>query len=810
MLVTVLIKVKDKSIAEHRGHHRIGAAVACAKGSSDDRLIPKASQAVTFLLVAIISGVVWFAGSGCATVYRAEPVEPGTFAVPGDQAWISTGITLDPKQKLLIEEVEAPRQILVKGDRWQTVSARGTYFFDVETGPYPLEPDRLHDDRRYPGYCLIGRIGEDGAPFFVGSRFQGVAPQAGMLWLGINDPTPQRNLGDFRCRISLDYPEPPLPKPAFTEAETRTEALDNPDAPKPMPASTKPLAQPQPVPDANVVIIFVDGLRPDVAVEMAEWGHMPNFRELFLDNGAWVRNSFTVQPSLTLTSFSSMITGVYANRHGVKMQAYYDREADTYVNGLSVRYFTRFANEVKARGVKAIYDYFPDRFGSGAMPYEPLQADVLQMNLAEWFHRAINTAGYSTDIRDKMDEAQTRFALDLASAPQVKVMLVWLPSNDVVSEQTPHGQFGGARPTIARMDQDLGRIVERLKIRRRLEKTYFILVSDHGHAGGHDVVNQRFDVKREVFHSYLQMNVVGMWHRFDYPGAPARRLGAVSDSDGAVGIFLPLGSVDSGDLSIPNTLEQLTHYGLADGSQVNAVELFAEYSATGRWPLKDTTKRPVDFAVAKVDADTVLIHKTTDRQALIHARLNADGIFEFKYEPVRHYDLGRPLEPIASGDPLGYQDSEAFHKQVKNVPRWIENYHTGTEWLQATYRTEYPGCVDTLNLYFRWDGPVTEDSPAPSQPGILLFASKGWVFEPKINLANQHEATLGSRHGMAFRESTNHCLFVSGPGIRKGVIIETPHRILDIMPTVFQMMGKDPADAGMDGRPIREIWEGLQ
>ena len=777
---------------------------------SDERLIPRMSRALTFLLAAIVVGVLGFAAGGCARVDRVEPVEPGAFAVPGAQAWISTGITLDLKQKLLMEEVERPRRILVKGNKRQAVSARGTYLFDVETGPYPLEPDRVHTDRRYPGYCLIGRIGAAGAPFFVGSHFQGVAPQAGMLWLGINDPTPQRNRGDFRCRISLDYPDAPEPKPAFTEAETRAEALDNPAAPRPAPPAAKPLEQPKPIPNANVVVIYVDGLRPDVAVEMAEWGHMPNFRQLFLENGAWVRNSFTVQPSLTLGSFSSMITGDYANRHGVKMQAYYDREADVYVNGLSVRYFTRFANEVKARGVKAIYDYFPDSFGGGAMPYEPLRAVVLQMNLVEWLHRAVNTANYSSNIRNKMDEVQTRFALDLASSPKVKVMLIWLPSNDVVSEQTPHGQFGGARPTLAHMDEDLGQIVERLKNRRRFEKTYLFLVSDHGHAGGHDVVNQRFDVKREVFHAYLQMNVVGAWHRFNYPGAPASRLGAVSDYDGAVGIFLPLGSVDSKDLSIPNTYEQLAHYGLADGSEVNAVELFAEYSARGRWPLKDTTKRPVDFAVAKVDANTVLIHKTTDRQALIHARFNTEGIFEYKYEPVRRYVLGQPLEPIAGGDPLGYLDNEAFRKEVRNVPRWMESYHTGTEWLQATYRTEYPGCVDTLNLYFRWDGPVTKKSPVPSQPGILLFATKGWVFEPKINLANRHEDTLGSRHGMAFRESTNHCLFVSGPGIRKGVIIETPHRMVDVMPTVLQMAGKDPNSAGMDGRPIREIWEGLR
>ena len=290
-----------------------------------------------------------------------------------------------------------------------------------------MEPDRAHDDRRYPGYCLIARIGDDGVPFYVGSRFQGLASKAGVLWLGINDPTPRQNRGAFSCRISCDYPEPADAKPAFTEAQTRAEALRNPAAPAPAQQAIKQEKEPKPVADANVVIFYVDGLRPDVAEEMAQWGHMPNFNKLFLENGAWVRNSFTVQPSLTLTSFSSMITGDYSNRHGVKMQTYYDREADTYINGLSVRYFTRFASEVKARGVKAIYDYFPDSFGSGAMPYEPLRANILQVNLAEWLHRAVNTADYSSNIKSEMDEAQTRYALDVVSSPKAKVMLIMAP-----------------------------------------------------------------------------------------------------------------------------------------------------------------------------------------------------------------------------------------------------------------------------------------------------------------------------------------------------------------------------------------------
>ncbi len=746
--------------------------------------------------------------SGCASegaaAQRQAPLQPGTVEVSGVQAWTSTGLSLVRGQKLLIEEVEPGRQVLVEGDERQAVGARGTYLIDAEVSAYPLEPDREHDDRRYPAYCVMGRIGAEGIPFFVGSHFQGLAQESGALWLGINDPTPERNAGSFACRIAQDYPDPPVPKPARTEADTDAEADANPEAPAP--EGVKPSGPPLAVADANVVIVFVDGLRPDVVTEMAEWGHMPNFRELFLDNGTWVRNSFTVQPSLTLISFASMITGTYANRHGVKSQAYYDRDNDTYVNGLSDQYFTRFAAEVKARGVQAIYDYFPDSFAAGAMPFEPLRPNILQLNLVEWLHRAISTAGYMSNIRWEMDAAQTRFAVDLASSPQARVMLVWLPSNDVASEHTPHGQFGGARQTIARMDGDLGQIVGRLKNRHRFENTYFILVSDHGHAGGHEVVNKRFDVKREVFHAHLQMSVMSMWQRFDYPGAPEGRLGAVSDCDGAVGISLPHRDADSGDFTEPNTYADLARYGLADGSRVNALELFAEFGAAGRWPEADLEHRPVDLAVAQVDADSVLVYKTMERQALIHVRRNAGGEFEYRYEPVRSFTPGQPPEPIAAGDPLGYLDSEDFRDEVHDVPRWIADYHTGTEWLQATYRTDYPACVDTLALYFRWDGPVTQDTPVPSQPCILLFSSLGWVFEPRDNLASRTETTIGSRHGMAFRAATNNCLFVSGPGIRRGFISETPRRIVDVMPTVLEMMRLDAASAGMDGSPMREIW----
>lgn len=784
-----------------------------------------------FLLLMAMAGLFGFADSDLAAADGAGSAGQQAFEVPCNEIWTSTGIQLEISHKLLIQEVADPRPVFIKNDRDKPVTARGSYLYDPETTAYPLEPDREPDDIRYPSYCLMGRIGEKGDPFFVGAQYKGLAAQSGTLYLGINDPTPGKNRGSFHCNISLDYPDPPIPKPPATEEDTRAAVRRNPDAPQPTPEAVKPPKLPEPVPDANVVIFFVDGLRPDAITEMAQLGHVPNFRELFLENGAWFRNSFTVQPSLTLTSFSSMITGVYANKHGVKMQTYYDRADDEYINGLSPHLFTRFADQVKARGINTIYDYFPDSFAAAAMPFEPFHPDILQMNLSEWFHRAVNAADYATNIKVKFDESQTRFALDLASSPKVKVTLIWLPGNDVASEHIPHGQFGGARPTIARMDEDLGRVVARFKNRHRFEKTYFILVSDHGHSGGHEIVNERYDVGRNVFHAHLQMNVItswalrpsfirektrveaprpARWQTTVYPGAPAGRVGSVADCDGAVGIFLPFGNADSGDLLHANTFEQLGGYGVAGGKKTNVVELFAEFTAKGRWPVDDLPHRPVDFAVAKVDDNTVLIHKAAEHQALIHARLNADGIFEYKYEPVSRYEFGRPVTHIDAGDPLTYLDSAAFRKEAGDVPSWIEKYHTGREWLQATYKTNYPGCVDTLALFFRWDGPVTKKSPLPSQPDILLFTNRGWVFEPKINPQNQPEATLGSRHGMAFREATNNSLFIAGPGIKKGVVLETPHRMVDVMPTVMLMMGRDPSKLGMDGLPILEAWEGIQ
>ena len=51
---------------------------------------------------------------------------------------------------------------------------------------------------------LIGRIGEAGAPFQVGSQLQSTADTDGRLFLGINDVDVANNAGEFTATITVN------------------------------------------------------------------------------------------------------------------------------------------------------------------------------------------------------------------------------------------------------------------------------------------------------------------------------------------------------------------------------------------------------------------------------------------------------------------------------------------------------------------------------------------------------------------------------------------------------------------------------
>lgn len=547
--------------------------------------------------------------------------------------------------------------------------------------------------------------------------------------------------------------------------------------------------------DRTVILFIIDGLRPDVLMEMAEGGQTPTIRRVFIDGGTWLPNAFTTLPSETHVSLAALLTGTFSDTNGQKLMVYYDRQSGRFMHGLDALAFPLVAGRIRNRGVKAMYDYFPDRFGAGALPMQFRTPAVLQANLTEWFHRGVNTANYASHIVATFDEVQARFALDLVAQPEVQVMVIWFGSVDHESHTRRGGQFGEAREAIVRVDACIARVIRQVEARGRLANTCFILCSDHGHGNGGVYPQKRFDVERELFHGQLGLGAWSDWHVAPCPGAPRDRMGAIGDADGVIGIYLPRGSADSKDLSTPNPFEALIDYPLPDGRRIDTVELFAERNAQGRWPEGDYRARPVDFALVQVDAHTALIHRSRESQALIRWRAGSNGV-EFAYEPVRHFPAAP--EPLAHGDPLGYLGNPAM--RLPEDAGWLAEYHSGREWLRVTVDTEYPGCVDSLGRFFRYE---SRTGATTSIPDILLFANRGWVFQPEFGVPEP----IGTYHGMASREVTRICLFFAGPGIRRGQVLTDAHWNVDVLPTVMEMRGMDWRGLGLDGEPIAHLRE---
>ena len=120
---------------------------------------------------------------------------PVSVVVPGTEQWTDTDIDLSIDDTVLIEADGAitpstPDVPLYGPDGvWDRPSARA---FNVKG----LE------EANHAG--LIGRIGEAGAPFQVGSQHLSTADTEGRLFLGINDIDVSNNSGEFTATITVN------------------------------------------------------------------------------------------------------------------------------------------------------------------------------------------------------------------------------------------------------------------------------------------------------------------------------------------------------------------------------------------------------------------------------------------------------------------------------------------------------------------------------------------------------------------------------------------------------------------------------
>ncbi|QDU81467.1 Type I phosphodiesterase / nucleotide pyrophosphatase [Polystyrenella longa] len=668
-----------------------------------------------------------------------------------------------------------------------------------------------------PPYALIGRIG-NGAPFYVGSQKSFYAPASGPLFLGINDYDCSDNKGFFSVTITRGgYLEP------FKQEEVVTAAA--------VPG--------RPVPNSQVMVFYIDGLRPDVVREMVAMGHLPNINRLFVSGGTWMSRNCTAFPSDTITSNGTMWTGCFSDRHGLKGQVRFSRlklVSESYLEPLGP---SRSARLLKPQGLDgaihkaqsasvgklkgdAAAESFEGSTTSGVQPLFghlrsqgsdwatgilPMMTEVPPLLWTRSIVREMPMLSAHESYK-YVDDANTHYTLRNLMHRDRPVTVVWLPETDSISHKSSRGQFGITRRTIAEADVHIGHIVNELEKQGKINSTYFILVSDHGHHGGQETHLKHFDIANELFHQPRQLSNNGGWvgggmgmsvrqHRFwnRHPEDGTQDFVFIDgDSDGAARIYLPRDHFHSGKWVGEFKPSSMLAYPIKQGQQpVNLINAILSSRTTDE---QGRQVHPIDLVMMRLDESSILISTVDRGQAVIHRKRLENQKWAYRYQVVTD------VQPTSEGfvkfrqvsapitDPLGLSQTI--------TPQDLNRYQTERDWLRLTADTTYPDAVVTLTRHMLWQKNLEYREPEYA-PDLVVTARRGWYFG--------QQGSTGTMHGYPFADATRASFFVSGPNVRRGARIEEPSRLTDLTPTILDMIGMETDPHDFDGIPLRQIYE---
>ena len=737
----------------------------------------------------------------------------GAINVPANRAWTSSNVSVQAGDVLTIVATGAVSYADSAPDH---AGPEGTYLFsnDVLDQQFPI-PSGASGPA--PCYGLIGRIG-DSEPFFIGRKKSWTVQHTGRLHLGINDFNVADNIGQFEVRIH----KPQTVQPVRFER------------------TLPPTQQPgHPVAGARVVVIYVDGLRPDVVREMAAMGQLPRIQEQFLDGGTWFSRSFTAFPSDTITSNGTMWTGCFSDRHGLKGQVRFNRRSlysESYLEPLgphrsskllapkgidaaissSVSTTLRWTRgkdvsqkwrETRHTGIPPLYERLRENGQTWATGVLPMMTEVPPLL---WTRSLVKQMPYlrSHQAWKYIDDANTHYAIQHLLDQQRPITIIWMPETDSVSHKQRRGQFGVTRRTIAQADRLIGMLVDELRATRQLSKTYLMLVSDHGHHGGRKTHLAHFDLANEVFFKPREVSPQGAWlgggfgmsvrqHRQwnKHAGDGSREFVFIDgNADGTAQIFLPREHYRSGLWMGPERPGNLLSYRISDDQP--PINLLNSLATSKSVHSDGSVRYPVDLVLMRVDADTILITTADRGSAVIHRKRNAQDRWVYRYTPVSgvrpatHGGVTWRVILLPQLDPLGI---------MKHHPVSVLNdYHDETTWLQMTMSTPYPDSVVSLTRHLLWQENLAHREPVYA-PDLVVTARPGWYFGG--------ESTPGTTHGYPFFESMRASWFVAGPNIHRGARIDTPCRLVDLAPTILDMVGLSSDDDNFDGRALTTLYQ---
>jgi len=783
--------------------------------------------------------------TGHAFATQQQEQEGLSVSVAGNAGWVDSGIDLVEGEPVSISA--SGRVVVRQSDKWgqkfeASVGPEGSFIVHdgIQAQAFPM-PSGNHGPA--PCFCLMGRIGDEGKLFYIGKGKSWVAPASGRLQLAVNDFDPNDSEGAFHAQVV---------KPKFVQPIAYEEVVS-------------PRAdEGTPLPGCQVVVFYVDGLRPDVVREMSAMGHLPNIKNLFLENGVWMSNCFTGFPSDTITSNGSMWTGCFSDRHGLKGQVRFCRQnlnSESYLDPLGP---SRSARMLAPQGVdralidgqstvrkwmighKAGHEWKHSLTSDIAPIYEILRSEgrdwatgVLPVMTDTppplWSRSLARTVPYlkAEDAWQYIDDANANYAVRQLIPRDQAVTIIWLPETDSVSHKECRGQFGATRRTIAKADQLIGQVVNELRIKQRLHKTYFCLVSDHGHHGGRTGHLSHFDVSHELLYRPREIDADGRWvggglglsvrqHRefAKHSGDGERQFVFIDgDSDGAARLFFPKGHYRTGDWSGPNRPGDLLAYRIAEHlPPVNLVEMIShaqfnnpsgqQQDGVRNEPARlndgsGTTPRrqsAIDLVMMKLTENSMLI-TTSDRGSAVIEREPKEKTSSGAIRWQLRYSVVSDVQPDRGGQ-VTYKVVEHPLRDPLGITQlvdhdFLQTWHDEREWLETQVRSQYPDSVVTLSRHMLWQENI-QPQETDAAPDLVITARAGWYFGT--------DSSPGTMHGYPLSDAMRASWFVSGPNIRRGARIEAPCRLVDLTPTLLEMVGSPVNMDHFDGHPLRSIY----
>ena len=264
-------------------------------------------------------------------------------------------------------------------------------------------------------------------------------------------------------------------------------------------------------PDAPpILVLALDGVSRPLLYEMLRAGKLPNLARLLGGDKklghAYLDDHFlSTMPSTTMAAWSSMFTGVGPAHHGVTGNEYFIRESRTLAAPAPVSFSSidstmeLYTDDYLDTLIDAptVYEQLrahdPDALVWVAMSPVYRGADLLVLPnlgvLAKGLegYLAVAIGGQDSSSRDvyaALDTGTIDSVVERLSngGPPPDVLTLYIYGTDLYAHVAPEGPDRARREYLHDIvDPALGKLVKRLRKLHRLDRTWVIVTSDHGH-----------------------------------------------------------------------------------------------------------------------------------------------------------------------------------------------------------------------------------------------------------------------------------------------------------------------------------------